>query len=296
MSIVTSPTGRRAAIRRSAMVGLTTLGVSLAAASAQAFAPLPNLVNLDFSMYNGSAPKNSFTNVDPVGWTGGNGLIFIDSTSPGQDAAGPVYLTTYGDPTGTITGNYVEADGNPTFESGFNYLVTGLTPGVTYNLSFYQGASTQTGFGYNPITGMNSPTTNQWIVALGTQGLNISYNTGPYDPVYGQTSQYYDNDPSASIAASQLMTVPYQGTVGWQLVSLNLTADSTSDLLSFLAWGDNGSTVNLPPIAFLSGVNSPLSGGVPEPAAWTMMLLGVAGLGAVARSRRAKRLEPALQA
>src|ERR1700761_1650353 len=38
--------------------------------------PLPNLTNLDFSQYTGSAPKGSFTSVNPVGWTGGNGLIF----------------------------------------------------------------------------------------------------------------------------------------------------------------------------------------------------------------------------
>src|SRR5208283_196821 len=94
--------------------------------SAQAFPVLPNLTNLNFTQYSGSAPKAAFTTVDPKGWTGGSGLIFIDSQVFAQSAAGPVYLTTYANPAGSVTGNYVEADGNPHYESGFNYKVTGL--------------------------------------------------------------------------------------------------------------------------------------------------------------------------
>jgi hypothetical protein len=248
---------------------------------------LPGLTNQNFVSYTGSAPKGPFNSVDPVGWTGGNGLIFIDSQTYAQSAAGPVYLTTYGNPSGSVSGNYVEADGNPTYESGFNYSVSGLVIGQTYSLSFYQGASEQTGFGFNPVTNSYTPTTNQWIVSLGTQGLQLCNNCGGYDPVYGQTSTYFNGDKTASIAASQVMTVPYKGTVGWQYVTVNLTADATTDLLSFLAWGDNGSTVNLPPIAFLSGVDSPAGEGVvPEPAAWALLCVGLLGLGGMVRRRR----------
>jgi hypothetical protein len=273
--------------------GLAAIGMSLVASGAWA-ENLPGLVNQNFTQYSGS-PKGPFTSVDPTGWTGGSGLIFIASPTPGESAAGPVYLTTYGNPVGSIPGNYVEADGNPTYESGFNYTVSGLTIGDTYTLSFYQGASSQTGFGFNPITGTNSPTTNQWIVALTTVasgGLQINYNAGPYDPIYGQTSLYYSTDPDASIAASPLMTVPYQGTVGWEYVSVNLKADATTELLSFLAWGDNGSTVNLPPIAFLSGVDSP-PGLVPEPSTWAMMIIGFVGLGFAGRRQMKKRMAAA---
>lgn len=168
--------------------------------------------------------------------------------------------------------------------------MTGLTPGQTYSLSFYQGASEQTGFGYNDYVGAYSPTTNRWIVSLGTQGLQVSTSGGPTDPLYGPTGQYWNNDPTASVVASPLMTVPYGGTVGWDYVTINLTADSSTDLLSFLAWGDNGSTVNLPPIAFLGGVNSPPGlGSAPEPAAWVEMTLGVLMLGGVARRVRRAR-------
>ena len=92
----------------------TALTLSLVAYSAQAYQTLPNLVNLNFSDYSGLSPKNSFAAVDPVGWTGGSGLIFINSTSGlNNQAASPVYLTTYGNPAGSYAGNYVEADGNP---------------------------------------------------------------------------------------------------------------------------------------------------------------------------------------
>ena len=85
----------------------------------------------------------------------------------------------------------------------------------------------------------------------------------------------------------------YVGAVGrgvnWEAVSVNLTADATTDLLSFLAWGDNGNTTNLPPIAFLSGVNSPATlSGTPLPATLPLLGIGLVGLGGMLRRRRAK--------
>jgi PEP-CTERM motif len=272
--------------RKSFYLASTALSLSLVAFAAKADPSLPNLQNLNFNDYTGTDPKGTFSDVNPVGWTGGTGLIFIDGPSAGASAAGPVYLTTYGNPTGSVTGNYVEADGNPSFTSGFNYRVSGLVTGTTYTLSFYQGASEQAGYGL--ISGQPIPTTDQWIVSLGTSGLTLS-SGGPVDTTYGPTDVYSNADPTASIAASPLMSVPYQGTVGWDYVSVSLTADATTDLLSFLAWGDNGSTVNLPPIAFLAGVDSPPGlGSVPEPVSMSLFGVGLAGLGAVARRRRRK--------
>ncbi len=269
------------ALRMSTAIGLAGLAVSLTAGTALAAdPPLPGLVNLNFEDYTGSSPKNYFTNVDPVGWTGGSGLIFIDSTTiPGASAADITYLQTYANPVGAYSGNYVEADGNPTYESGFNYEVTGLTVGQTYSLSFYQGASQQTGF--------VGDTTNQWIVSLGTAGLSLAC-CGPTDPTYGATDYYYSTDPNASIAASPLMSVKTGTAVGWDYVTVTLKADATSDLLSFLAWGDNGSTVNLPPMAFLAGVDSPpgLGASTPEPATWAMMGIGFLGVAGMSYLRR----------
>jgi PEP-CTERM motif len=276
---------------KQAAAGLSAIGLSLVASGAWADPALPGLQNQTFTQYTGSAPKGSFTSVNPVGWTGGNGLIFIASPKSPNSAAGPTYLTTYGNPFGpAVPGNYVEADGNPTYESGFNYTVTGLTVGQSYSLSFYQGASSQVGFGFNNYVGYNTGTTNQWIVALTTVasgGLKLAC-CGPTDPLYGPTDYYYSTDANASIAASKLMNVPYAGTIGWEYTSVTLKADATTELLSFLAWGDNGSTVNLPPMAFLSGVDSP-AGLVPEPSTWAMMGIGFLGLAGVAWRRRTVR-------
>ncbi|HEY1932550.1 MAG TPA: PEP-CTERM sorting domain-containing protein [Acetobacteraceae bacterium] len=279
--------------RKSFYIASTALSLSLAGFAAKADPALPNLVNLTFTNYTGSQPKGTFAAVDPVGWTGGTGLIFIDSptqnnpsevgTGANEQASSGTYLPTYYSPTTGIPsaenlpGNYVEADGNPNFESGFNYTVTGLVSGTTYTLSFYQAASQQVGF--------SGSTTNQWIVALGTAGLT--------DTISGGHGTYHDADATASIVATPLMNVPSEGIINWNYVTLNLTADSTTDVLSFLAWGNNGSTANEPPMAFLSGVNSPpglsVTPDLPEPVSLSLFGVGLAGLGMVARRRRRKR-------
>jgi len=275
-----------------ASVGALVAGLGLS--QAMAYDALPNLENLDFTQYSGNAPKDTFTAVNPVGWTGGSGLIYIDSQTYSQSAAGGTNgIMTYGNPTGSVTGNYVEADGNPYFESGFNYTVTGLTVGKTYTLSFYQGASQMVGYANG------QETTNRWIVSLGTSGLQTTCCNATDDPVYGgPVYSYFNSDSNASIATSPLMTVPSAGTVGWNYVSVNLTADATTDVLSFLAWADNGSSVNLPPIAFLAGVDSPpgLGSGAPEASTWMMMGVGFLGLAGVAMRQRGKRTTKAIEA
>ena len=259
-------------------------GLSLLACAAQAV-PLPNVSNLNFIDYTGVNPKAPFTSVNPVGWVGGGGLIFIDSPgAPGCStcADGPVYLTTYGPfPNPPIPGNYVEADGNPDYEGSFSQMITGLTPGETYTLSFYQAGSQQYGF----ANGL--PTTEQWVVSLATDPLSLCHNCGPVDPIYGQTSTYFNTDPLADIELSPLMITPSAGVTPWQYVSVELTAHATEELLSFVAWGDKGSTINLPPMVFLSGVNAPDV--LPEPATLALFGLGLVGLGASRMGRRAKR-------
>jgi len=277
----------RSLLRTSVAIGFFVIGLSLLTHSAQAQPPLPGLTNLNFLSYTGSAPKNYFTTVDPTGWTkspGGN-LIFIDtpgtSNTSATTACGPTYLQTYGCPsTLAIPGGYneVEADGNPSYENGFQTSVSGLTVGQTYQLSFYQAASQQTGF--------TGATTEQWIVSLGTSGL-----TDCAGCLGGGNSSYSNADATASITSTALMSTPSQGMTDWNYVTIDLTADATTDLLSFLAWGDNGNTNNLPPMVFLTGVNSPSGLNTPEPG--SIVLLGSVLLGlcvAIWRRRRTATL------
>jgi len=277
--------------RKTLAIGFFVMGFSLVTHSAKADPALPNLTNLNFLDYTGTGPKNYFGNVDPVGWTGGSGLIFIaapgTSASSPTTACGPTYLSTYGCPsTLSIPGGYneVEADGNPIFESGFNYLVTGLTPGQSYTLSFYQAASQQREF--------VGDTTQQWIVSLGTGGFTTCIGCGTFDPAFGSNRSTYGNtDPSASIQATPLMSTPSGGMTDWNFVSINLTADAPTDFLSFLAWGDDGTTANLPPMVFLTGVNSPAGlNSVPEPGSLCLVGSVLLGLGVALRRRHASKV------
>lgn len=123
---------------------IATAGLLVGMAGSGQAAFLPNVANLNFIDYTGAAPKNSFTAVNPVGWTGGTGLIYVDAPGTATSPSGgiPVYGP-FADP--PIAGNFVQADGNPTYESGFQQEITGLTPGTTYTLSFYQAGGSRPG-------------------------------------------------------------------------------------------------------------------------------------------------------
>jgi hypothetical protein len=77
-----------------------------------------------------------------------------------------------------------------------------------------------------------------------------------------------------------------EGFSGWSTEQFTFTASSGSELLSFLAYGNTP----VPPFALLSNVSIEA---VPEPGVWAMLLVGVAGLGATARRRRANQLAAA---
>lgn len=227
--------------------------------------------NLTFTQFGSPStpPKSLFTDANPVGWTGGTGLIAIDAPGTAEDFVNGAYGVAGPFPNPPPGGNFIQADGNPTFETSFNQVITGLTPGDTYSLSFWQAAGQQAGF--------SGETTEQWKVFFGTGTFSVNCSTNPCTTSTTGDMAEYD---------TAVMNTPSQGVHPWEEVTLNLLATAASETLSFLAWGDNGNTTNLPPTVFLAGVNTPA---VPEPAALSLFGVGLAGLGVVGFRRHAKR-------
>ncbi len=127
----------------------------------------------------------------------------------GQALYGPMPATS---PDG---GNFVAADGDPTYNAAFSQTITGLTPGQSYLLSFYQAAAQE--------VGKSGATTEQWEVTFGSQTL---YST--------------------------VMDNPSQGFTPWTQQDLVFQATSTTEVLTFLSIGTPGGA---PPVALLDGVS-----------------------------------------
>jgi hypothetical protein len=150
---------------------------------------------------------------DVADWSGGANLTFLDT--PGS--ATTDYLEVYpGFPaTSPDGGNFVEADGDPSYSDAFSQTITGLYAGKTYTVSFYQAAGQQDGF--------PGPTTERWQVSLGSEtDLSSKYS------------------------------LPQGGIGPWEKQYLTFTATASSEVLTFLAVGTPGGA---PPISFLDGVS-----------------------------------------
>jgi len=258
-------------------------GLSILAFAAQADV-LP-VTNIEFNNLTNpfnalNSQKDFFNSVAPVGWSvgtagAGGSLTYVgmQGSEGFQGGLGNVYPV-YTNPGFSVTvpagTNFFQADGNPEFENTIFQTVSGLTVGTTYTLQFQQAAGQQQGF--------TGDTTEQWKVFLGDGGIGVDCSTNPCT-VTGTTGDEEHDSP--------LMSTASQRNTNWQSVTLSFTATATSEVLTFRAWGDNGSTTNLPPTVFLEGVNTPVT--VPEPA--SLALFGAAAFLGVGASwlRRGKR-------
>lgn len=271
-------------VLKSAAIGVSAIALSLGLAYSAQADVLP-VTNLTFNQFTGTftPPKTLFTTAAPTDWTIGTttGLIsnLIGVGNQGSEgSAQGVYAVYTNNPGFSVTvppgTNFYQADGNPQFESTITQTISGLTAGTNYTLEFQQAAGQQVGF--------SGATTEQWKVFLGAGGIGVDCTTSPCT-VTGTTDNLEED--------STLMNTPSQGNVDWNTVNLSFTptaADLTNGtaVLTFLAWGNGGSTVNEPPTVFLEGVNTPV---VPEPATLSLLGVGLLGLGGIMMRRRSKR-------
>jgi PEP-CTERM motif len=187
--------------------------------------------------------------VDTTGATGQYNTVATTGT-PGLTLWGP--NSPKGPANGLATasptgGNFIAADG--AYEvSAITQTINGLTPGHAVAVSFAWAGAQQYGF--------NGATTDNWTVSLGTvTASNLAQTT-------------------------KTVNLPDEGFTGWLTQTFTFMPTSTSEVLSFLA---TGTPTGQPPFALLANVSA---ANVPEPAAWTVMMSGLAGLILFARRRR----------
>jgi PEP-CTERM motif len=183
---------------------------------------------------------------------GGTTLWDSANYNPGPTGdIGSYYSTTiFANPVGNTwnglakgAGNFVALDGD-FGTSPLTQTITGLTVGDTYHLSFSYAFAQQTGFDGDTVQSLTETLGGQTFVS--------------------------DN-----------VTLPSHGFSGWNTYGATITANATTETLSFLATGN----LPVPPFALVSNVS--LTGGVPEPAAWALMIVGVGMVGSASRRRRA---------
>jgi hypothetical protein len=194
---------------------------------------------------NWTSPGSSTYNILFFGNVTNAKTIDADTRFTGE----PQHLNSNFDALSPNGGNFMGLDGDPAANGPMEQTITGLTSGVTYKLSFYWAGtelSNRTGFE--------------------TIGLTGSFGGDPF------ATTPYPNANGAGTPGSFS---------GWMLENFTFTADSTSEVLSFLAVGTPGG--NLPPFALLDGVSLTA---VPEASTWAMMLMGFGGLGYAAFRRR----------
>jgi hypothetical protein len=191
--------------------------------------------------------------VDTTGATGQYNTVATVAT-PGLTLWGPHSINGPANglaQTSPTGGNFIAADG--AYEvSAITQTINGLTPGHAVAVSFVWAGAQQFGF--------NGPTTDNWTVSLGTvSASNLAQTT-------------------------KTVSLPDEGFTGWMSQTFTFMPTSASEVLSFLA---TGTPSGQPPFALLANVSAV---NVPEPAAWTVLVSGLAGLIGVARRRRGSSL------
>jgi len=269
-------------LRNAARIGVSAAAFMLLLPSAQA----ANLVlNGSFEINGGSGQIGYNTTL--ADWTTaafGNSYAFVYAPGSADGSLASPPVSQYGSNplwgpnngsanglpyTSPDGGYFVALDGD--FQiAALSQTVTGLTAGDTYAVSFYWAAAQQYGF--------NGPTVQAMNVCLGSGAP--SYNDPNDQPLSGGANAPSNINCPGSGASTANIDLPSHGFSGWQYQTVDLTADSSSEVLSFLAYGN----LQVPPFALLDGVS--MSQATPEPGTLPLLLTGLMGGLSVLRSRK----------
>lgn len=213
------------------------------------------------------APGTADTSSAPIGQYGVNPLW--GPASP-ADGAGPTASDMpAASPDG---GNFVALDGD--FQiAALSQTINDLIAGDQYTVGFYWAAAQQWNF--------DGPTVQAMNVCLGSspESYNV-LNTGS-EQLSGGTNASSNLNCNGSGASTPTVSLPSHGFSGWEYETVNLTANSPTEVLSFLAYGN----VQVPPFALLDGVTMDPTP-TPEPATLPLLVTGLMGGLSILRSRK----------
>ncbi|MFN9619280.1 MAG: hypothetical protein ACK55X_06170 [Synechococcaceae cyanobacterium] len=160
------------------------------------------------------------------------------------------------------SGWYISSDGDPAYSGSITQLLTGLTIGTIYDVTFWQAAGQFDCYleGGTCTDGTyNQATTNWWEVGFG-------------------------NEVKSSETIAKAANAPVSP---WQKQVLSFMASGSTAMLEFMA---NGTPGNQPPTALLSAISVTPQGTPPNPPSSVPGPLGVFGCGAAfGFSRRLRR-------
>ncbi len=211
------------------------------------------VVNGSFETFTGPSNNQQLTNTNAPPWTttsGATSVITLSQAVNGfsEGVGNSVSFWRSGNGgSGTITaspdgGNFLASDG-PYLSGATSQVLVGLVSGAVYQISFYQAAAQQ--YGYGDTT---TWTSDYWQVSLGSSTQN-----------------------------SNVMNVAPRSFYGWVQQQLYFTATAATMTLSFLA---KGSPAGQPPYALLDGV---VMTQVPEPATGLLLFPGIVALAGLRR-------------
>jgi hypothetical protein len=218
--------------------------------SVQYVANWTNTTDGAYTGYNFIVQGNAGSTPGGIMNNGGNSLYMWGKTSDASNAASNGFTNSAS--IGGSGGNYLAADG--AFQTALIYqVITGLTAGAQYDLTFNWAGAQQHGY--------SGTTTDNWTAYFGTS-----------------TSDY------VSYTTPTLTNVDH-GFTGWQTASTTFTATGTTEILAFLA---KGTPDGQPPFSLLDDVSltEHAVAAVPEPATWAMFITGFGLVGSAMRRRR----------